>query len=340
MTQSTKRGIQIFSAIAFFAAGCILTYFWVKHTLADALSPSPASVRTESVPCELNSTRLHGYEFIRPLIFVDPSCESPNLAGIKGKLSEQINQFKADGVLQNASVYLRTFNSGEWTGVNINTRYHPGSLLKVPILIAYLRLASADPSVLDRKYTFEKPKDKELPVQNYKSKTLQEGQAYTVRELLKYAISYSDNNAHYLLSKHLDNKVLEKVFIDLGIGVPTADPADGLIWISPREYSAFMKTLFNSSYLNPDLSEFALSLLNQTTFEQGLTAGVPKGTKIAHKFGEWDDTRSFELHESGIIYIDNKPCLITIMTKGSQRDSLPRVISALTATIYSELKGS
>lgn len=302
------------------------------------MPPTPAITPPENA-CSLIATRLGGYEYIKPLLFVDPDCESPELAPIKTAISQTIDAFKRNGDIISASVYVRVFAHGEWTGVNLDERYHPGSLFKVPILIAYLRMAETSPGLLDKSFVFEPPKDKVMPVQNYVSNSVKPGQKYTVRELLRHAVTYSDNNAYWLLTQHLDAKILENLFIDLGIGIPVPDATDGLIVTSARDYSAFMKTLFNSTYVTPELSEFGMSLMGECSFKEGFAKGLPQDVKVAHKFGEWDNTQTFELHESGVVYLQNKPCLITIMTKGADRSKLPPVISALTNTIYRRLNG-
>ena len=331
---------SVVKAVLYFGAGSVITFFLLKHYSSVAATNETPPPVEQAPPCDLASRRLSGYEFVRPLLFVDPTCESAQLASLKHSLVQKIGDLKADGAVEDCSVYVRVFEHAIWTGVNIDAPYHPGSLFKLPNLIAYLRMAQTDPTVLERSYVFHSPKGKEWPVQNYLGPTLQEGQSYTVSQLLKYSVAYSDNKAHYVLTQHLDNQVLERVFIDLGIGVPLPDESDGLMRISARDYSVFMKALYNSSYLNPQLSEFALSLLSQSNFENGFLRGLPHNSKVAHKFGEWDNTETFELHESGIIYIKNGPILLTIMTRGKKREDLPRVIATLTQAVYTELLGS
>lgn len=335
-----RKSIPFYAGFVFFIAGCALSFLFVEQLNRQKTRQNEKKNANTTVDCEVTSTRMGGFEYVKPLLFVEKDCESPNLKPIKDKLSQQIEEFKKNGDILSASVYLRVFDHGEWTGVNINQAYHPGSLFKIPILIAYLRMAESDPGLLDRIYLFERPKGKVWPVQNYLADTIQEGKRYTVRELLRYAVAYSDNNAHYVLSQHLDEKVLEDLFIDLGLGLPVRDEEDGLIHISAKSYSAFMKTLFNSTYLNPKLSDFAMSLMGECSFKDGFIQGLPANTKVAHKFGEWDNTQEFELHESGVIYVQNRPYLLTIMTKGKSRARLPLVISNLTKTVYKEMLGS
>jgi beta-lactamase class A len=77
----------------------------------------------------------------------------------------------------------------------------------------------------------------------------------------------------------------------------------------------------------------------QSTFNRGFLRGLPTATKTAHKFGEYIDTANgiVELHESGVIYIKNKPYVVTIMTRGKNLDELSVVIGKVSKLIYDEV---
>ena len=95
--------------------------------------------------------------------------------------------------------------------------------------------------------------------------------------------------------------------------------------------------MYRSTYLTKENSEFALSLLNQSDFSLGLLKGLPGNINVAHKFGEAGTKREPELHESGIVYLDYGPYLITIMTKGYKIDDLPPVISTISKMVYDDI---
>lgn len=71
-----------------------------------------------------------------------------------------------------------------------------------------------------------------------------------------------------------------------------------------------------------------------------MVQGLPENTKIAHKFGEMGDATTRQLHESGFIYINNTPYLLTIMTKGYDITKLPAVISELTKITYTDISNN
>ena len=75
-------------------------------------------------------------------------------------------------------------------------------------------------------------------------------------------------------------------------------------------------------------------MLSNTTFSSGFVAGLPKGTKLIHKFGEWNNETQFELHESGIIYFHGKPFLLTAMTRGTDNAALEKALRTSAETAY------
>ena len=62
-------------------------------------------------------------------------------------------------------------------------------------------------------------------------------------------------------------------------------------------------------------------------------------TRLTSKpFGENNTADSKQLHESGIIYLGTHPYLITIMTKGTDLNKLPDVISSLSKDVFNYMK--
>ena len=100
-----------------------------------------------------------------------------------------------------------------------------------------------------------------------------------------------------------------------------------------------MRTLYNASYLTVEDSEFANKLLSQTNFKDGIYSSLPANTRIAHKFGESGNQTEKQLHESAIVYLNDNPYLITIMTKGNDINKLSEAIREISALAYQNVKG-
>ena len=149
----------------------------------------------------------------------------------------------------------------------------------------------------------------------------------------------SDNDA---LTALYDND--RQVFIDVLQRLritppPTIETED---FMSPKTYAQILRTLFSSTYLSRSASEQALQMLSYTSFKQGLVAGVPAGTIVAHKFGEHtqainDQPLSHQLHDCGIIYYPGRPYLLCVMTRGQNFSQLENVISGISRVVYQQI---
>ena len=301
-----------------------------KHSINTTIDASPAVVSCGSI-----SHRLEGYKFIKPLLWGDKTCESGNYSLLKKELVDAIDKYKQAGAIDDASVYMKVFNKGEFLSINENDAYHPGSLIKLPILITYLSTEEKNPGFLNKKLVFNLPKGK-IPTQTYNSNQIKPGQSYAISELLRYMVAFSDNNATYLLNENVDIEAFKKMFSDFGLPVP--DVHDRNYQITAKDYSSFLKVIYNAGYLTNPNSEYVAELLNQCDFNDGIANGLPENIKIAHKFGEWGDKTNHQLSESAIVYLDNAPYMITIMTKGKDVRKLPEVISSLSTLAFKNIK--
>ena len=302
-----------------------------KTTLKKEVTPVNAA------DCSYNIKRLLGYEYIKPLEYAEPENESELYNSFKTKVDALVAEKKKSGLLNNASVYLRDFKKGNWMSFQGKVPFHPGSLIKVPILISYLKFEEHRPGVLNAPVTFEA--GQYIPSQSYNSKQIEVGKTYTIKELLEYMIKYSDNNATFLLKKNLDVAQFKKTYDNVGLAVPNI--MDVNYSLSAEDFSVFMKVLFNAGYLSIANSEYALKLLSECDFKEGFVKGLPAGTPVAHKFGEWGDGgMNHELHESGIIYIDGEAFLLTVMTSGKSIPELAKTIQEISALFDQELDDS
>ncbi|MBK9336248.1 MAG: serine hydrolase [Lewinellaceae bacterium] len=327
----SKIPFGAFLLFAFFL-GSALTY-WL---IADDLTPSDTDRKTSQPPCDYTIARLKGYEFTRPLLSAEPDCESPIFAAFKAELAVLVDSLQSVGAITEASVYLREFDHGQGLVFNADTRYHPASLMKVALLLSTLRIAEATPGLLTKKLRYTPPAADQISTQYYNFPSIEAGKEYTVHDLLYYMAANSDNHATWMLAGRLDPGSTPKLFFDLGL----PKPAEGEMAFSmtAAEISVLFKAIFNSSYLNPEYSDYAARLLSHCAFREGFGKGFPNGTKMWHKFGEWRyPGQDYELHESGVVYVQEVPYLITVMTKGKNTDRQAAGIARISRAIYKML---
>ncbi len=282
----------------------------------------------------------YNYQFINPLLECDSSSisQDKNLSSLKKNLEFIINQDINNGKITFASIYYRDLNNGPWFGINEKEYFSPASLIKVPVLIAYLKEAEDDHSVLDKKIVNNKSFD--YSQQNIKPESMLEfNKEYTVDDLLNRMIIYSDNAAYELLIENIDNSKIFAVYKDLDVDISRAenDPNGNIITV--KDYSSFFRILFNASYLSQKMSEKALTILSQTQYSKGLVAGLPTDVKISHKFGErqYLPSKEKQLHDCGIVYLTKKPYLICVMSRSTDFDKSASFIQSVSKTVYDYL---
>lgn len=320
------------TAVLVTSALCSAATFLITRKSAAPIQAANAT--TQSGSCTYNIKRLLGYEYIKPLEYAEPASESSMYSSLKTKIESLVNDKKSKGLLKDASVYLRDFNKGNWMSFQGKTPFHPGSLIKVPILISYLKFEEVQPGILNAPVTFTGAEY--IPSQSYNSKQIEIGKTYTIRELLDYMIKYSDNNATYLLKKNLNVNQFKKTYENVGLAVPNI--MDVNYSLSAEDFSVFLKVLFNAGYLSIPNSEYALKLLTECDFKEGFVKGLPAGTPVAHKFGEWGDGgMNHELHESGIVYLNGDAYILTVMTSGKSIPELTQTLQEISQLFYQEL---
>lgn len=251
-------------------------------------------------------------------------------------LVEFTERLKESGDVAEIAVYYRDLNNGPVIGINQNIPFAPASLLKIPLLIAYLSWSETLPSVLDEQVRFEGAVDVGYQQQFAPSKPLEAGMTYSIRTLLERMTIYSDNQALVILFERLPKEYQEELYTLLGVDASLI--TDPVATLTVKQYSIFFRILFNASFLSRANSEYALRLLTETTFVDGLRAGVPQDIVVAHKFGErkvQNDLQQF--HDCGVIYYPNHPFLLCIMTRGEEASSLIDAIRETTEFVYGKI---
>ena len=312
----------IFALILIFVLGGLIGYMYAKH---NTTTPPISEILRENSP---------KYKFINP-IYISGNRQdsgSSEYKPLKNELTSFVEDSERSNEVTDISIYFRDLYSGRWTGVNENDKYAPGSMLKVAVLLGYLKLGEDVPTLLDEKYSYDPIVD---PGQYFTPEKMLTKGPQRAGDLIKNMIINSDNSATLLLiNKHQD--AVNGVYEDLKLPLP-----DGAIdFMSAKSYSVLWRVLYNGTYLSKDLSEQAMTLLSLTSFKDGLVAGLPEGMRIAHKFGEHTELKEgqnpiHELHDCGIIYPEGKnPYFLCVMTRGNNFDSLKTVIQGASKLVY------
>lgn len=286
--------------------------------------------------------RGHGknFKFISPLLECDLGQTYIGQTKAKPsrlKLERLISEAKSRGDATFVSIYYRDLNNGPWLGINEREEFTPASLLKVPFMLYHLKKGENDPSYLLQSVAFSGTPPQGAEPHYPPERTLDISTPHRIEELIEQMIVYSDNNAASALMELAGEDPLSDLFQTLNIEL-SPDSTDDFLTV--KDYAAFFRVLFNSSYLNNQMSERALELLSRTTFNKALTAKLPQELPVAHKFGERFHflTKEKQLHDCGIIYYPEAPYLLCVMTRGEDFDRLAETISDISKAVYDDVR--
>lgn len=324
---SARRTAMVRRWLGCFAAGFLVLWLTQKAWLIVA-------------PCHWK------YDMLSPNVRCKDTVEQGewNYEDLRDAILIKKAELTAAGKISEMSVYFRDMTHGPRFGIGEYGEFQPASLLKLPVLIAFLHEADRNPAILNKTLSYTGALQINMNVEE-SDETIRPNTAYTIRELLTKMIVYSDNYSYTLLTKQLNetpNTVAYHTFHDLGIlRMMTTPKAD---YVSIQSYSNLFAVLYTTGYLSKDMSQFALELLSQATYKNGLVAGVPPGIRVAHKFGhrvlEGQDS---QLHDCGIIYHPSMTYLLCVMTSGPDLKSEESAIAEISRIVFekaSELDGN
>ncbi|MCR4326840.1 MAG: class A beta-lactamase-related serine hydrolase [Candidatus Roizmanbacteria bacterium] len=314
---STVRALHLVFLIAGIAIGVLIT---------TVIYPP-----TQSTVSNLIEQRALG-KYTSPLLECDAFEPLPpqQLAKLKRAINNIKKSYESRAII---SLYVRGLaNGGAIVFEEKDTEFDAASLMKLPVYIALMKRIELKPELVDVKLTAY---EGSLPEQNIEGGTpVKPGEELTINEFIERAIIDSDNRAIKTLRDYIGMYAINDVLRDHGL--VSADAQESY-QITPQEYSAFLRVLYNATYLKTESSEKVLQMLTQSKFERGIRSGVPNDIPIAHKFGEQTvDSplgRSYELHDCGIVY-SSRPYVICIMTKGESFDLLYKIMRTVSSKTY------
>lgn len=281
----------------------------------------------------------------------EPDCETlettiGRLEKAEDRVRGSVDRLLKEGGARRISVFARDLTTLRYIAVNEWEQFDPGSLMKIPLLVAYYQYAELDPELLAQRVAYDGAEDlnKRQEMQQFEEKMqLVTGQEYTVGNLVERMIKFSDNNASQQLQKWIDDAYMERVLMELGLRLPKQDLSGNRDFVTAKSFAAIFRYLYNSSFLSRESSEQALSLLSQTTFNQGMRAVVPKDVPLVEKYGERSvrdqdgKLLNRELHECGIVYAETGPFTFCIFTEGDDFEELTEVVQVIARTLYEDM---
>lgn len=283
----------------------------------------------------------HGFVFINPLLECNVDFNFFNTNNLEEEIKAYIATIKEQNKLTDIWVYFRLLKNGSIFWIWADTEFVSASLTKLPLAMTYYK--SLELWLLSANGEISVPMDYKTNLdRNIWADNIRSWNKYTAEELIEQMLVNSDNTAAEILGSHIWWENINLVYKDLWI--PQIDfTKNEDIRISTRDISRFLRILYNASYLNQAHSEEILKFLSKSNFKDGIRKWIPGWILVLNKFGErwFPNSQEKQLHDCWIIYANQNPYLLCVMTKWNDLKVLSSIIwniSKITFDTINEMK--
>jgi len=255
--------------------------------------------------------------------FLDPAQAMYNDADLLVNMYPLAQELK--GVTQgnpNIEIYFQYLNTGSDIRIG-TTSLFPGSLMKVPIAMAVMKKIESGAWSMNTILTLT---DADKNADYGTLYQLPSGTTFTVAVLLQDMLVQSDDTAREIFVRSVGDQNIEDVLNYLGL----QDILNTSQQVTPQRYSNFWRALYSAGYLSADSSQELLQIMAEPHDPNLLPAGMPSNTIFSHKMGVYNGTYS----DSGIVYVSDRPYILTVMMVSSSTDEVNAIMKAISADVY------
>ncbi len=276
-----------------------------------------------------------------------PQGEAQSLEGLRARAQGRIAATPAEAV----GLYVRDLTRPDSLLVGADTRFHAASTMKVAVLIQVFRDADAGRirltdrlpvinsfrSIVDGSpFSVDSTDDSDSTLYR------RVGHAATVRDLVELMITVSSNLATDLLIDRVSPARAQATALALGADsmVVLRGVEDGAAYraglnntTTARALGALFAAIAEGRAASPASCAAMLAVLRRQHFNEGIPAGLPRGTIVAHKTGEIEGVVH---HDAGVVYAGGRPrYVIAILTRGvREKAASARLMADLSAMVH------
>jgi beta-lactamase class A len=269
-----------------------------------------------------------------------------DLFALRERLSARIAESDAETV----GFYYRNLETGNSVLIDAEARLHAASTMKVPVMIQLYRDQEAGLLGLDDSVTITKtfrsivdgsPYD--LDASDDSDSTLYDrtGEPETIRALMENMITVSGNLATNILIELVGAERTQATMRELGAdsiavlrGVEDikAYEAGFSNTTTARDLGVIMGAIAEGQAASESSCREMLDILARQESNDGIPAGLPAGTRVAHKTG-WITEIT---HDAAVVYPDAAaPYVLVVLTQGiADNTEADRLIADLSRLVY------
>lgn len=254
-----------------------------------------------------------------------------------GGLKDEIRKAKA-GYNGDVSIVIKDLDMGWVIEYNKDLSVPSASIVKIPIMAAYF--AAADEGKLKLGDTLIlRQSDKVDGSGTLKAERA--GSVYTIEELIRLAITQSDNTAANMLIDAMGFDRLNEYFVKMGLKSTNlsrkmmdfkARKTGIENYTTASDMAFLLERLYRGKVLSRGSSKKCLELLSEQKIRDRIPKKLPADITVAHKTG----LENGICHDVGIVYTPKGNFLICVLTKHEYRLARPmkRLIARLSLLTY------
>jgi beta-lactamase class A len=221
-------------------------------------------------------------------------------------------------------IVVKSLEDGHGAVINPDKVFYAASLFKVAVLYEVFHQQSL--GLLD----FQE----ELLVTPYYASfdlgTLPVGvcESISIEQALHAMTAFSDNTSAVLLQDRVGSANINASMEALGLTTTRLLTDD--LPTTAADMALLMEMIARGQAVDAEASQEMVNLLAGEELDNGLRAGVPQDTLVAHKTGNWSNAT----HDAGIVYVPDAPYVIAILSEKPYETVLTAKLSAAVFEYY------
>jgi len=236
----------------------------------------------------------------------------------KGDAEEVIGKM-LDALSGNYGVWVEKLEEEGQFGINEGMIFSAASVVKLPILVAYYQ--AIDKGQLDSEEVYVLRERDRFEYGTGSMQNQLEGKEYSYREVARLVANESDNMAAQVMTGWLGGQSkIDKAVRSWGLEETSVKENE----VTPKEMGMLLKLLYEGELISEESREELFDNLVNTVNEDRITAGVPSGVKVMHKFGSEEGI----INDCGIVYGDDPYVICLLSTEvndGQGQEVLPKI---------------
>jgi len=244
---------------------------------------------------------------------------TPQARSLMASIAPLVRSYRGE-----VAIAVKNLGTGEVFLFNADEVMPTASLIKLPVMIEVYQQASSSRFELTDMLTL-RDKDK-VPGSGILTPHFSEGATFSIRDIVRLMIAYSDNTATNMLldkigiastGKHMEKwgfpntKINAKVYRGSTTSIdPERTKKYGLGSTTACEMIGILEKLHQGKFVSPEACKQMIEHLKNCQDKEKIKRFLPAGTVVAHKTGAVSGVRT----DAGIMYLKSWPVALCILT--------------------------